>query len=132
MIGLDTNILLRYLTKDDTAQTGLVYELIDDGIIKGEIFYINTIVVCEIIWVLSRIYKFSKSQIVTVLEALLDTDGLIIHEEDSVAESVEIYRNSKMDFSDILIAVTNRNAGVSYTATFDKKAAALKDFNILE
>jgi len=123
MIGLDTNILLRYLTKDQTPQTDAACKFIDDTIESGQDLFVNHIVLFELFWVMKKIYNLSKAQIIGSLDLLLDSYGIIIENEDDVSSALQIYADNNVDFSDALIAVGNLRNNVDYTMTFDKKAA---------
>lgn len=132
MIGIDTNVLVRYLTEDDEIQSTKAIKLIDKYTgINGAIF-INNIVVCELVWVLERGYKYNKAQVVTVLKSILTTVEFCFQDQQILWVSATEYAGSSADFADILICQLNNNDGCSETFTFDKKASSLKMFTILE
>ena len=133
MIGLDANTLLRYIIRDDSHQAKLSDKLIDYNIANGEDFFINNVVLYEIFWVMKNIYKLTKLQILENFEALLETIGIIIENEDAVNSALEIYRDNNIDFSDAFISMINLQNNVSYTATFDKNAAKnINGFRLVE
>lgn len=124
MIGLDTNVLIRHLTQDDPDQAARASALIDTHCSIKEPGYINRIVICEVIWVLERAYRYQRSVIASCLEALLRTADLRIENEKAAWIALARYQEG-YDFADALIAETNTMAGVSDTHTFDEKAALL-------
>lgn len=120
MIGLDTNVLVRYLTKDDAKQFQEASALLL-GLEKHRRFaHLSTITLCETVWVLTRAYKIERSQIIGILEQLLDTSLFVIDDKDAVREAVELFRTGKGDFADYLVGVISRNAGSETVATFDE------------
>ena len=119
MIGLDTNVLVRYLTQDDDAQFQEALDLLL-GLEKAHhSAYLSTVTLCETVWVLARAYKIERAQIVGMFEKLLDTSLFVIEDKDAVREAVDLYRDGKGDFSDFLVGVRSRNAGCAVMATFD-------------
>ncbi len=131
MIGLDTNLLVRYIVRDDTRQAQLASSYIKKKRDDGVSMFINHIVLCEIVWVLESTYEYSKTQIVNVLEKILDISQFSIPDVDSVVLALSAYKNSKVGFSDALIGTTNKMEGCVKTATFDKYAGKLPDFELL-
>jgi predicted nucleic-acid-binding protein len=73
MIGLDTKVLVRYLTQDDPAQAQKATQVIEEGAAQGEVFYITSIVLCELVWVLEDAYGYSRGDIPAVLDHILRT-----------------------------------------------------------
>ena len=127
MIGLDTNVLIRHLTQDDPAQAARASTLIERRCSVEEPGYINRVVICEIVWVLERAYRYERTVIAACLETLLRTADLRIENERAVWTALTRYQEG-CDFADALIAETNTMAGVAETATFDRKACAIRGF----
>lgn len=127
MIGLDTNVLIRHLTQDEPDQAARASALIERRCSVEEPGYINRVVVCEIVWVLERAYRYERTQIATCLETILRTADLRVENEKAVWAALARYQEG-FDFADALIAETNAMAGVGETATFDRKASGLKGF----
>ena len=127
MIGLDTNVLVRYLTQDDAAQFQEASDLLL-GLEKAHrSAYLSTVTLCETVWVLARAYKIERAQIVGMFEKLLDTSLFVIEDKDAVREAVDLYRAGKGDFADYLVGVRSRNAGCAVMATFDAALHAHPD-----
>ena len=131
MIGLDTNVLVRYLAADDPAQTRTAVRIIEDARQKEEPLFLASVVLCETVWVLERSYHQRKEMIVSVLEQILDADLFVVERDDLVRHSLEEYRNGKGDFSDYLIGNIAREAGCSEIVTFDRMLAGARGFKVL-
>lgn len=129
MIGLDTNVLVRYLVQDEPIQAVKAARFVQQSLKSGETFFLNHIVLCELAWVLESAYGFPKNVLVDVLEKLLLTQQFAVEDRDVVWTALEHYRHGTADFSDYLIGEKNRRSGCSRTETFDRdlKAAALFD-----
>jgi len=120
MIGLDTNVLVRYLVEDDESQCRRATELIEGAIASDTLLFISDIVMCETVWVLSSSYRFSRTEIVEVLAALLRAKSVVFTSTDRLARSLDAYRKGKGDFADYLIRELAQSAGADTVATFDE------------
>ncbi len=122
MIGLDTNILLRVFLKDDAAQSAKVAELF---VRLGEVGpgYISCITLMEFAWFLRQRIKLTREQIADGIADLLDSEDIILEDEEAVEEVLDVMSRSQAEFADAFIAVRNRNAGCRVTFTFDERAA---------
>ena len=127
MIGLDTNILVRYLLKDDAAQATRARRELE----RDERFLIDGIVLCELVWVLETGYGFSRTEIADALEKIVATAQFEIESKDLVLAALADFRSSAADFSDCLIGRRNRSAGASETATFERSLKGLDGFRLL-
>ena len=123
MIGLDTNVVVRYLTRDDPVQWSLALKLIR-SLSSDTPGFLSLVVLAEIVWVLEDSYSFTKEQIEEVLDTLLRSRELLIERAELVRQAVRTFSASRADFADCLIEGCARTAGCSHTATFDRKAAA--------
>lgn len=134
MIGIDTNILLRWLIDDSIAcddaphQTDLVARAINDS---KQTCFANTVVVAETLWVVASLLKQSREVQAEIVERLLISFNVRIAEEAAVARALDQFRSGKADFSDCLIGALNSEAGCDTTLTFDKAAAATPGFTLL-
>jgi len=131
MIGLDTNVLVRYLVQDDPGQSRKAAQVIATRCTRDDPGFINRIVLCELVWVLESAYGYSKETIVVVLEKLLRTSQLKIEDTQSAWTSFRMYQKGKADFADCLLGATNRLGGCNETVTFDRAASKLEDFQLL-
>ncbi len=132
MIGIDTNVIVRYLTQDDKVQSDKATKLLDKYAGKNNAIFIDNIVICELIWVLERGYKYSKSKIIEVLNEILLTLEFNFEDQKILWLSVEEYSKSNADFSDILIGKLNNSKSCVSTYTFDVKSSTLPTFTLVE
>ena len=128
MLGADTNVLVRYLTRDDQPQYEKARRMIDREVAKGEPVLVSLLVLLETEWVLRSRYEMAKADIVTAFSALLDTADLTFEDEPSVETAVYSWKDSAADFADCLIEARNRRLGCRATATFDVRALKLAGF----
>ena len=128
MLGVDTNVLVRYLTRDDQPQYEKARRMIDREVAKGEPVLVSLLVLLETEWVLRSRYEMAKADIVTALSVLLDTADLTFEDEPSVETAVYSWKDSAAEFADCLIEARNRRLGCRATATFDVRALKLAGF----
>ncbi|WP_017294037.1 PIN domain-containing protein [Geminocystis herdmanii] len=129
MIGLDTNILVRYLTQDDDKQWKQAVEIIE----SGEICFIYNVVLCEVIWVLrSKSYQFTRENISNVLEIMLQCPTFAWENRSVIYQSLQRFKQGKADFYDYLIGAIAQQFDCTITATFDQKLKSEKGFNCFE
>lgn len=127
MIGLDTNVLVRYLLRDDPVQAARAERELE----RNERFLIDSIVLCELVWVLETGYGFSRTEIAAALERILATAQFDIESKDLALAALDDFRRSAADFSDCLIGRRNRAAGAPETVTFDRNLKGLEGFRLL-
>ena len=125
MIGLDTNVVVRYLTQDDPAQSKKASLLIENTLNEHNPGYISLIVLIEICWVLESCYDQKKSNLIEVIEGLLTTKQFQVERASIAHNALKKYRIGKGDFSDAVIETVCKEAGCEKTLTFDKKAISL-------
>lgn len=132
MIGLDTNVLVRYLVRDDKRQAEKASVYIREATSKGTDFFISNIVLCELIWVLESSYGFSKNEICDILEKILVTKQFEFEQKDIIRQSLSDYAQGKGDFADYLIGRINLACGCISTVTFDRALKNASTFNLLD
>jgi predicted nucleic-acid-binding protein len=132
VVGLDTNVLVRYIVEDDTEQASLARQLIEGKCTAAKPAHITLLVLCELIWVLGRSYNCTKQQLSTVLENILLTECFDIEHHDLAWAAFHDYDRTNVDFADCLISRLNQAKGSSTTFTFDKKAANLDLYTLLQ
>ncbi|NET26103.1 PIN domain-containing protein [Okeania sp. SIO1I7] len=129
MIGVDTNILVRYLTRDDELQWQKALEIIREN----QPCFVSNIVLCELVWVLkSQKYRFTKDRIINILEMMLQSTVFELENPSVIYQAIERTKQGSADFSDYLIGVIARRAGCAETVTFDRKLRGEIGFNCLE
>lgn len=131
MKGLDTNFLVRYITKDDLPQWQIVSDYLETAQANGDRCLINNIVLCELVWVLRSAYKFPKPDIARTLEKIVASDIFGFEDEPTLQVALEQFKQGSADFSDYLIGQTNQKAGCSETVTFDRKLNQASEFRLL-
>jgi len=131
MIGLDTSVLVRYLTHDDPGQYAKAAAFIDAATDRGEQFVVNTTVLCELVWVLGTVYGYSREEIAGALEQIFATAQFEIERLDDARRALGDFRATKADFSDALIGRINRSLGAEHTVTFDRDLKAVETFRLL-
>ncbi len=124
MIAVDTNVLLRYLVRDDADQAEAA-RLLLEGISSERPGFICREVAIEVVWVLERAYKFTRAQIADVIIELAATDGVVIEEAEDVMRAAIRYRQTNADFSDLMILAAAERAGAGPLYTFDRRLARL-------
>ena len=122
MIGLDTNVLARYIMQDDARQSKLASRLIESLTVE-EPGFVPLVAVIELAWVLSSSFGLVRAQVASALEILLQTKEIQVEHTDVVWRAVRIYRNSSADFADCLIERSAAAAGCDRIMTFDRGAA---------
>ncbi len=131
MIGLDTNILVRYLAKDDPIQTPVAVRLVR-SLSADEPGFLSLVVITELIWVLRISYRYRKDEIANVVETLLQSRELIVEQEELVADALRGFVTGSADFADHLIERAGHLAGCNHTVTFDKHAASFAGMRLLK
>jgi predicted nucleic-acid-binding protein len=129
VIGLDTNVLVRYLTKDDEVQWKRAVEIINNA----ESCFISNIVLCEIVWVLrGKPYKYPQSEILKIIELLLQSSKLEFVNRTVIYQALKLNKLGKADFADYLIGAVNHFHECSTTVTFDQKLKGDKWYQLLD
>jgi len=125
--GVDTNVLLRYIVRDEPTQAARAARELE----RGERFLVGSIVLCEVVWVLETGYGFSRRDVVVTLERILATAQFEIEAKDLALAALDDFRRSTADFSDCLLGRRNRAAGAAETVTFDRSLKGLEGFRLL-
>lgn len=128
MFGVDTNVLVRFLVKDDDGQFAKALKLIEREWRDDEPILISQLVLLETEWVLRSHYGLLKSEIANAFAGLLDAREFRIEDEPSLERALFVWRDSLAEFADCLIGERNRQLGCNATATFDSRAAKLPGF----
>jgi predicted nucleic-acid-binding protein len=123
MIGLDTNVLLRYLAQDDPAQSRRATQIIERQLTEQEPGFVSLVSALEVVWVLRSLFKRSRQEIANDIEMLLAADTLEVQNEQEVYNAVVSLRNGIGTFEDALIGSLGAWRGCLATLTFDEDAA---------
>ncbi len=127
MTGADTNLVVRFLTRDIENHAQKVKEKLDEG----ERFYINEIVLAEMYWVLVHVYGYSKNDFIRAIDVLLETEGFHFFDSTVVRHALADYIHTTVEFSDCLIHRINSHQKL-ITLTFDRKASRLERMKLLK
>jgi predicted nucleic-acid-binding protein len=132
VIGLDTNILVRYLAQDDPVQSRQATELIERQLTAEDPGFVSTVAMVETAWVLDRAYGLADDEVAAALERTLQADVLVIENEQEVFTAVIMLKEGRGSFTDALIAALGVKAGCSKSLTFDHKALRIPGFELVE
>ena len=122
MIGLDTNVLVRYIMQDDAKQSPSATRLIESLSVEAKGF-VPLVAVVELDWVLTSAYDLDRTQVGEAFEALLRTKEVVVDQAETVWKALRVFRGSNADFADCLIERSASAAGCERTVTFDRGAA---------
>ncbi len=128
MLGIDTNVLVRFLVRDDEGQFERARRLIKREVGSEEDVFVSLLVLVETEWVLRSRYSLQKSEVMEAISGLLDATEVQFEDEPAVEEALFIWKDSAADFADCLIGAHHRRLGCRATATFDAKAVKLPTF----
>src|SRR4030067_3672102 len=128
MLGIDTNILVRFLVRDDEAQFEKARKLIHREVASGRRVFVNQLVLMEAEWVLRSRYAVPKNQIIEAISGLLDATDVQFEDEPTIEEALFMWKDTAADFADCLIGTKNRRMGCKATVSFDVKASKLPGF----
>jgi len=130
MTGLDTNILVRYLTQDDPIQSRKATEIIERSLSVENPGFVSVVTTAETVWVLDRAYGFSSRDIAVVIERMLQVEVLVIQHEQEVFAAMIALKQGRSSFADALIAELGVEVGCIHTLTFDQKALRSPHFRL--
>lgn len=128
MIGLDTNVIVRYLTQDDPHQSPKATDIFEHRLSRLQPGFVSLVALVETVWVLQRLYRYSSADILDELERLLKLDSLVIERESDVVVAWATVKDVGGQFADALIAACGLSAGCSSTLTFDRPPLRLPGF----
>jgi predicted nucleic-acid-binding protein len=128
MIGLDTNVLVRYLAQDDPVQSRVATALIERRLSEHNPGFVSIVAMVETVWVLERAYHLAATDIATAIERVLQAAELVVENEQEVFTAMTALKEGRGAFADALIAALGERAGCEFTATFDRKALRLPGF----
>jgi len=132
MIGLDTNVLVRYLAQDDPIQSAKATEIIERRLTEGNPGFVSAVVMVETAWVLDRAYGLGNDEIAAAIERTLQIDVLVVENEQEVFTAMIALKQGKGSFADTMILALGARSGCRYTLTFDRKASRLSGFKLAQ
>jgi len=128
MLGIDTNVLVRFLVRDDEAQFEKARKLIKREVAAGRRVFVSQLVLLETEWVLRSRYALPKIEIIAAISGLLDATDVRFEDEPAIEEALFVWKDGAADFADCLIGSRNRRLGCRATASFDVNASRLPGF----
>ena len=131
MIGLDTNVVVRYVAQDDRHQSAAATRLFEKTLSPENPGFVSLVTVCEVAWVLAECYRADRDRIRAVIEGLLGSKQIVVRSGELVWKALRAWQGSAADFSDALIGELALAEGAQKTMTFDKAAAKLASFELL-
>lgn len=131
MIALDTNILFRYLTRDDAKQFEVARVLLESLTVECP-GYICREVIVELVWVLERSYGCSHDQVATILEELTTSDDLVVEVSEEVARALPLYRRREAELCGLMIVFAAKRAGARSLYTLDRKFSRIEGVSLLD
>ncbi|MFA6958655.1 MAG: type II toxin-antitoxin system VapC family toxin [Thermoanaerobaculia bacterium] len=123
MIGIDTNVLVRYIVHDDAADARVATKVIEHDCSADDPGYVSLVVLCELAWVLDRGYGYERAQIGQVIQGILSVTELEVESRDLAWEALRRFESHRADFADYVIGLVSKKAGAATTVTFDRRAA---------
>jgi predicted nucleic-acid-binding protein len=131
MIGLDTNVLVRYLAQDDPIQSPKATQLIERRLTDADPGFVSVVAMAETVWVLDRAYGLANHEIAAAIERILQTDVLAVEREQEVFTAMIALKEGRGSLADALVGALGAKAGCSRTLTFNRKASLLAGFELL-
>jgi len=129
--GVDTNVLIRFIVRDDADQAAAADRFLEHECSRDAPCLINRIVLCELVWVLERGYRYRRGPVAGVIDKILRTEEFRVENAAEAWAALQAYRDGRADFADALIGKTNRALGCAETATLDRDAGRMEEFILL-
>ena len=131
MKALDTNVLVRFLVRDDKRQAETIYRIFKKAESDREVFFVPLLVVLETVWVLESVYEIPRQEILDSVNELILMPILKFETQPAILNFISSARETKMDLSDLLIAHSAKFSGCECVLTFDKRASNFRLFELL-
>jgi predicted nucleic-acid-binding protein len=131
MIGLDTNVVVRYLAQDDPVQSPKATQIFERRLTEQKPGFISLVTMVETVWVLDTVYGLPAREIARAVERMLQADTLVVQNEQEVFTAMVALKSGRGSFADALVGALGPWAGCGSTLTFDRKAARLDGFEVV-
>lgn len=134
MIGLDANVLVRYLMidPDEPGQSQLARSTVELALERGEPLFVSNIVLCESVWAWMQIYKVTRQGVSNALDWILEQPLIKVESHSTVSRAAQMFKRCTVDFADLMIVTTSEESGCNTTYTFDKAASKIEGFSLLK
>ncbi len=120
MIGLDTNVLVRYLAQDDRAQAAAATALIENQCTEDNAGFVGLVVLAEVAWVSESSYGASRAEVADIVKRILSTRQLVVQDAEVAWQSLRQFESGRADFAACLIRCSAEAAGCHQVVSFDK------------
>ena len=130
VLGVDTNVLVRFFTRDHAQQAELARQIITKS--SNQPIYVSLIVLVELVWVLIKVKRWPSQDVFEVCQNMLQSNHFVVEQSAMVDQCLHAAKNASCDLADALIAMTTKRAGCPTTVTFDKDAQNLADMTPAE
>lgn len=131
MIALDTNVLLRYIVRDEARQAATATKLIESSCTPLSPGVITLVVMCELVWVLESGYHYRRGEVAAILRGILGSQDLRVERSDLAWQALNRYQDGTADYADYLIGLCGREEKAEVTLTFDRRTAGSPLFKVL-
>ena len=131
MIGLDTNVVVRYLAQDDPVQSPKATLIFERRLTEQEPGFISLVTMVEAVWVLDTVYGLAAREIAQAVERMLQADTLVIQNEQEVFTAMVALKSGRGSFADALVGALGAWAGCGSTLTFERKAGRIQGFEVV-
>lgn len=128
MKAIDTNVLVRFLIDDDPDQCRRARALAARAQVDGERLFVSDVVLCEVVWVLSRTYRVKRDVVRSTLRSLLHADNLAFVDSAALGRALDAFERGRGDFADYVIREHARGSGATILVTFDAALLSEKGF----
>ena len=123
MIGIDTNVLVRYIAQDDKAQSPRATAFIEKECSADAPGFVGLVVLAEVVWVSESLYRATRQEVSDIVRRILSIKQLVVQDAETAWKALRLFESGKADFADCLVACSAIAAGCESVATFDKQAA---------
>jgi predicted nucleic acid-binding protein len=124
---VDTNVFLRYLTKDDLSKYERCREMFKRALVGEITISTSGMVIAELIWTLLSYYKVPKAEVIEKVSVILGTENLFIPDKDVLADALVLYARKNIDFIDAYNAVFMKYQGQREIYSYDEDFEAIED-----
>jgi predicted nucleic-acid-binding protein len=123
MIGIDTNVLVRYIAQDDAAQSRRATSFIEKECNEAAPGFVGLVVLVEVVWVSESSYGAAREDVADIVRRILSIKQLVVQDAETAWKALRLFESGKTDFADCLVERSAMAAGCKNVVTFDKQAA---------
>ena len=125
MIGIDTNVLVRYIAQDDKLQSGRATSFIERECNAAAPGFVGLVVLVEVVWVCEGIYGATRTEVAAIVRRMLSIRQLRVQDAETAWKALRLFESSKADFADCLVERTAAAVGCEGVVTFDRQASRI-------